>query len=115
MSNFNNNYDPANVGANSQVYMEEGFRNLIEDHLESLKLRTDNSTVEVTPAEAYRFEYNFYNLLRNKSVPYHLHWIVLRMNGRISPFDSCKDVRTIIVPDENVISILLNYYNTVPK
>lgn len=115
MSQFNSNYDPGDIGVSSQVYMEEGFRNLIEDHLQSLKNHTDNLTIEVTPAEANRFEYNFYNLLRYKSVPYHLHWIVLRMNDRISPFDSCKDIQSFIQPDENVINVLLSYYNTIPK
>lgn len=96
----------------NNIWDEEEFRTVIEDHLEFLKNNPNNSVITVKPSEAKRYEYDFYNLLRIKAVDHRLHWVVLRMNGRIDPFAKCSDIENIIVPNFNDISTLLSYHKT---
>lgn len=93
-------------------YTEESFLVVIENHLDILRNSPNTIRIPIEPALAYRFEYNFYNILRMKSVPYHLHRIVMRMNHRVSEFDSCKDLREILVPSEHEIDTLLSYHQS---
>jgi hypothetical protein len=100
------------MNTTNNFYLNEEFKAVIEDHLELLKNSDTNVYCEITPNEAYRFEYDFYGLLRHKGIDYRFHWIVLRMNDRISPYASCKDLTMIIVPSSTQINDILEYERT---
>lgn len=94
------------------MYYHPDFQVIIEDHL--LLLRANpTGYIEVADNEAYRFEFDYYNLLRFKGIPYKYHWIVMRVNDFLSPFDAHQGIKRIIIPDYQRIERLFNMYLTV--
>lgn len=85
------------------VYYDDGFRNVIEDHMSLLRARGDTKTKLVEPGRAYKYEADFYGLLQFLDVPTALHWTVLRMNGYTSPMQYRPEVLSILVPNPDVI------------
>lgn len=97
------------------VGMTEAFKTVIEDHLNYLKNLEDNQVYVLQPALVYRYEYDFYKILTAIHVDKRLHWVTLRMNGRINPFENCSNLNTILVPSFSSISELLNIHRTKTK
>ena len=94
------------------MYYHPDFQVIIEDHL--LLLRANpTGYIEVADNEAYRFEFDYYNLLCFKGIPYKYHWIVMRVNDFLSPFDAHQGIKKIIIPDYQRIERLFNMYLTV--
>lgn len=88
------------------------FQVEIESFLNHLKASIQGY-IPVTPAEAYRFEYDYHALLRYKNVPYKYHWIVMRVNGFNSPFEGHPGITEIQVPDYKLIEkIFEKFINT---
>lgn len=93
-------------------YVDEALRTILENHLPRLKKLAENNIIEVTPAEAYKYDYNYYGLLRYKNVDYRIHWLTLRVNDRVNPDASCIEVRQIKVPPIEEVTRLLNYHKS---
>lgn len=92
------------------MWYQPEFQVIIEDHLTLLQKHQQNQYIEVHPNDAYRFEGDYYNLLRFKGVPYRYHWVLLRVNGYLSPFDSGMEVKRIIVPPYEVLERIMNMH-----
>lgn len=95
----------------NSLYSHPEFQTVIEDHLTELQLTVEGFK-EVAVNEAYRFEYDYFALLRYKGIPYHLHWIVMRVNGFLSPFDGHCGIDRIYIPNETYIQQLMNMWLT---
>ncbi|MNU19683.1 hypothetical protein D3C71_79160 [compost metagenome] len=85
------------------VYYDDGFRNVIEDHMTILRARSDSMTKMVEPGRAYKYEADYYGLLQFLEVPTALHWVTLRMNGYTSPMQYDGVGVTVLVPNPDVI------------
>ena len=107
-----NNDEYLEAAMMDSLYYSEGFQTVIEDHLILLQTSDLNSVIEVAPNDAYRFEYDYYNLLRFKGVPYRYHWVVMRVNGLLSPFDCHPGIRQIIIPNRETLERLMNMHLT---
>jgi hypothetical protein len=92
------------------VFYTEKFRAMIEANLNYLRSAGQFYTVPIDPDKAYRYEYNFYGLLRELSVPKHLLWIVMRVNGLTDPSEFQRDASLLWIPDVNVIDRLKAVY-----
>lgn len=88
------------------VYFSEKFRSMIEANLTYLRNSGNVYTSPIDPDKAYRYEYNFYGLLREMSVPKHLHWIVMRVNGLTDPAEFQRDTSILWIPDITLIERL---------
>ena len=93
-------------------YIDAEIRVILENHLPQLKKEAKKNVIQVTPAEAYQYDYNYYGLLRKKNIDYRLHWLTLRCNDRIDPSASCKDVREICVPSIEDVNRMLSYWRS---
>jgi len=94
------------------VGMTEDFKTVIEDHLNYLKNLNDTQVYILEQALVYRYEYDFYKILTAIKVDKRLHWVTLRMNGRINPFEKCSNLSTILIPSFSSVSELLNTHRT---
>ena len=91
-------------------YTDDDFKVVLENHLPRLKSLC--YTVKIAPAEAYKYDYDFYNLLRYKNIDYRLHWITLRCNDRLDPYSKCSELKSILVPPMEEIQRLLLYHRS---
>lgn len=99
------------VPLGDNIYYDQGFRNEVENHLNLLK-RSNTQKQLIEPDVVYQFEGNFYGYLRSISVPNHLHWIYLRVNGFSHPTEFGKAVSSsqgrnslteLLLPDLNFV------------
>jgi len=97
------------------VGMTEAFKTVIEDHLNYLKNLEDTQILTLNQALVYRYEYDFYKILTAINIDKQLHWVTLRMNGRINPFESCSNLNTVLVPSLSSVLGLLNIHRTKTK
>lgn len=97
------------------VGMTEAFKTVIEDHLNYLKNLEDTQILTLNQALVYRYEYDFYKILTAINIDKQLHWVTLRMNGRINPFESCSNLNTLLVPSLSSVLGLLNIHRTKTK
>ncbi len=98
---------------NTQIAFEDGFRNMLEDHIPVLLLATGTTTQTVDPATAYQFNNDFYGLITTLGVVWYMQWITMRMNGYTDPSEYRSDNLSVIIPPISVINQLLNAYQTV--
>ena len=88
-------------------YYDKSFRAVIEDHIGFLQIRYSDNEVTIPPNIAYKYDKNFYGLLKELKYPHYLHWIILRANGYYNPSDYHYHTVAIIVPDFSFIEQLL--------
>ncbi len=91
-------------------YYEKSFRQIIEDHIGFLQIRYTDNEVSVAPHIAYKYDRNFYGLLKELNYPNYLHWIILRANGFYNPSDYNYHSVVITVPDFSFIEQLMKTY-----
>ena len=91
-------------------YINADLRVVLENHMPRLKeMARQTQAIVVSPAEAYKYDYDYYNLLRYKGVDFRLHWLTMRCNDRINPNAPCKEVREIYVPPFDEVDRFLKY------
>ena len=98
---------------NTQIVFDDGFRNMLEDHIPNLLANGGTTNQTVDPATAYQFNNDFYGLLDSIGVPWYLQWITLRMNGYTDPSDYTNDNLSIVIPPSSALNQLLNIYQSV--
>ena len=96
----------------SAIFYDQGFRNVIEDHLTLLKNSSSTRTVVVKSKDAFKFTGDIFGLLQANNIKPEYHWIVMRMNGYSSPSQVDDTLQTLILPDFNFIERLRAVFNT---
>lgn len=95
----------------SSPYMDQGFRQVIEDHM--LMIKAKSRSFDVPPILQHRYDGNFYGLLaETKSIPFYLFWVCLRVNDFHSPLDFREGMTSIKIPDDEQIGGIFQAYNT---
>lgn len=96
----------------ADVYLDVGFKHVLEQHLPGLKRDSGNNPIEVTIHESWYYQGNFHGLLYRKGIPVHLHWLVTRLNGYDSSLDFNEEITEIILPNVDRIDRLKELYLT---
>lgn len=98
------------------LYYSEGFRVLIEQHLNDLKSYRGNTYLTVSQLDLEVWEGNLYGYLFSQRVPVFQHWIIMRMNGMDSTLDfRGEHLEQLMLPDVENINRLREIYNTVHR
>ena len=95
-----------------QVYNEEGFRLLVETHLDWLRNRPDTVVQPVTQGEAYRYQYDLFGFLYAIKIPQQLHFAVMRMSKLNAATDFNVDIPYLYIPSAADIDQLRQLYVT---
>lgn len=94
----------------------EDFKVMLEDHLAVLSAKENIQSIsDIVPMDAYRFEYDFFGLLRYLGIQPRYHWVVMRVNGLASPADYQRDKLSILIPNFDLVENLFSYFSTVVK
>lgn len=105
--------DSLTIQPGPSIYYDDGFRNTLEDHMTYLRTHPDNQTLEVTPIQAHRYEFDLIGLLNELVVPMHMHWVVARVNNFDSFTKVPQDLTFLILPDQKEIARIQQTYSTV--
>lgn len=95
-----------------QAYSQTAFLTLIESHLTYLRELPKNEVISVSDHQAYKYEGDLYGLLNALSVPKKYHYAVMRVNDYLSSADYKGDVRDLVIPDMDELTLLKNIYQT---
>lgn len=102
-------------GTDNTIYYNEGFRRVLEDHMNYLRTHSKTRSIDVDAGLAYRFEYDFYGLLNNYNISHHLHWIILRMLDKTSPMDIDRNLTSFLLPDQSELDVIRSNHMTTNK
>lgn len=107
------NVNRLSVMEGGAVYYSKGFMDVLESHLYYLRNsdKTTTFVVDRNVADIYRGDFFGYMNYRNVEQKY--HWIHMRVNGYLSPFDFKPDVDYLLVPSiEEIEQIRASYLNS---
>jgi len=94
------------------LFYDDAFRNVLYQHLPILKkvavpLKGPSSLDQYINAGDFRM------LLLAYGAPYHLHWLIMRLNDVIDPMDWNPFSQILTISEDNtVLSGLITLYNT---
>ena len=88
-----------NAETGPAAFYSDDFRVTLHSHIPKLKSSTETTTLNVEPLEGYKYVGDFYGLLQYKNIPMHYHWLIMMMNGMISPCDYDGETLTFILPN----------------
>lgn len=91
-------------------YYSDEFRNVLEDHMSYFRSSPNTRRLIIDADVALQNEFDFYGLLKTKAIPFHLHWLMLRLLNFHSPMDMTRDLKSILLPDFNEVEIIRNIY-----
>jgi hypothetical protein len=92
------------------LFYTDSFRRVLEDHRIYLRETGNVNKVVIAPGLAYRFEFNFYGLMKYKNVPPHLWWLLMRMMEMTSPDQMTREMSYYLYPDESVLTQIRSFH-----
>lgn len=97
----------------SNVYYEQGFRVMLEDHLTYLKDLSTTRKINLESQMAYKYEGDFDGLLTVLNIRPEYHFIIMRLNNMTSPQEFNPDkTMTLLIPDNKEIDRIRATYKT---
>lgn len=93
-------------------FYEEGWRNLIDQHVEYLLNQPRTVVQNIDPKLGYRFESDLRGYLAQIKVSPHLFYIVLKMNGFKDGSEFGEQTGTLYLPDEQDADKLMAIYRS---
>lgn len=97
----------------SSVYETEQLREVILIHMDLIKERDGNSSIEITQAEADKWWGDFYGLLAAKGVRPHLLWLITVFNSLSDSGAYNADFLEIQTPNMDYIDKIVDVNNTI--
>lgn len=94
------------------IYYSDAFRRVLEDHMTFLTQSRSITTIPVDGQKSYKYEGDLFGLLEILNVPHALHWLVMRMNGMRSPNEVNAELRSLIVPQSELIDRIRRVHMT---
>lgn len=92
-------------------YSTEGFRLLVENHLSALRHSDNIERIQaVDSVISCQCAGDFYAVLAHYKIPHQYQWVIMRVNGYLSPFEYTEDQLIIFIPKDEVIENLMNIY-----
>jgi hypothetical protein len=88
----------------------DGFRQVIEDHLEYLRRHENTEIIDIEPQVAYKGQGDLVSVLQDYQIAPELHWVVMRMNGYTSPMQYQPSDLTLLMPSQGLIDSLLRVH-----
>jgi hypothetical protein len=92
------------------IYYDDDFRAVLETYLTLLRTDRNTQTRTVQSSDARAYKGDFFGLLQNDTINKEYHWIIMRMNGFVSPGDTDETLASYIYPDLSLIERIRGSY-----
>ena len=100
------------VNPGSQIYYDPKFMQVMVDHLEWFRGRSDTQQVSIPPSELHKFRFNLFGFLAHYNVPQHKHYLTLQLNGLKHDHDFDYNLTTLLIPGDGSMEYLQQRYQT---
>lgn len=90
-------------GGGPDIYYDDKFRSVLEDHLSYLRNDQGTTTLAVKPVDIDKYRGDLYGLFGSMAIPNEYHWVVMRMNNIVSPHDVPEKLESVLVPDYTLV------------
>lgn len=100
------------IDAGPDLHYSPEWHTTIESHLRWLIEHPTTVVQNIDPQNAYKYEADLWGLLSNETIPMYMHWIIMRMNGLVTPTDFTADMTTLLIPRVETISSIRNVFST---
>lgn len=94
------------------TFYDEGFRRVVEDHLEYLRNNGTTKVLNVAADDAVTYEYDLYTYLLSLNFEKQVHWIIMRLNNFKTPTEFGPETTKLLVPDTTVLELMRRRYVT---
>lgn len=94
------------------IYHDKRFQDFLEMNMADLRRssRQSSSNIELSETQLARADRNFNLLCNMASIPYHLHWVTMRVNGLKRTSDYRYTMNNLIhVDQEKLNSLILQF------
>lgn len=95
-----------------EIYQHNELYHWVEDHLTALQSSANTSREVLEDKDTYRYEADFYNLLKSLGVPEELWYATLRVNGFTNPDQYTEDHRVLLLPSEDDVARIHRLFKT---
>ena len=93
-------------------FYTDAFRNVIEEHLEVIKVSDTTNKKEITHYLSYKYENNLFGLLMELEFSKYMHWPIMRINNYHSPIEFKKNTTFLYIPSISFLEQLLKIHNS---
>jgi hypothetical protein len=99
----------------ADVYYEDTFRWILEDHLTYFRNSKDIKSIPIDAQQLDVFKFDFFGLLRKMRYEPQYFWIIMRVNNIDCPQDFPSDLQSILVPDLREVDKILTAHKAVKQ
>lgn len=103
------------VDSGPDLYYDENFLNVLEDHLPYLHNHPQTKIMVVDPDEAYQWRGDLYGMLQARGEPRQYHWLIMRLNGYTSPKQFTEDTVSLLKPSYPVVEMIAQSHNSASR
>ncbi len=96
----------------ADVYYSPQWQLMIETHLSLLRARADNTILNFTAAQAFKYEGDLVGLLTELNVKLCYHWLLMRLNGMRTWTDFDGQSTMLVVPNYTYVERLTEVHKT---
>lgn len=86
------------IPTNNPLYYTKEFMDVLESFMNYFRNSTTTNTHIVDQTRTLVYEADLYGYLNEKSIPPHLHWVIMRASGMSSPHEFNERVTSLVVP-----------------
>lgn len=102
--------DTLMIDAGADIYYDQGFRNVLEDHMSYLRNHATTHAIAVEPIQAHKYRFDLFGLLSDCNVPPYMHWLVMRMNKMTAPTEANTDLSVLLIPNFTTVDHIRQAY-----
>ncbi len=96
----------------ASIYYDQKFRAVLDSNMNFLRSGANAKVLTIEPKHSYKYTGDFGGLLREYNVPQIYHWIAMRLNNLASPTAYNDSMRSILLPDTDVVDRIRSLYVT---
>lgn len=94
------------------VYCDPEFKHMLESYLTTFLKSPNLKGIPATPLQQGLYKGNFYLLLLDMNIDARFHWVTMRVNGFLSPYEYAGTDITVLIPDFQQIERLKALHQT---
>lgn len=104
--------DSIATSSGTDIYYDQNFRNILEDHMTFLRTSNELNVLNVEPSMAYKYEGDLFGLLFHYNIIFEQHWIIMRLNNMTNPNQTKSTLSLLLIPTRAMLERIRSVYMT---
>ncbi len=107
------NINSLQIDDGSNIYYDEVFRNVLDNHYTFLKTTGKVNNLNIEPVYADKYEGDLSGLLTHYKIPLVYHWVIMRLNDFTSFNENSASLVSLLIPDFDLVEQIRQVHRTV--